>query len=42
MGNQTWWDIITVKSLYTTHFVHMHSRRVKETEGGGGGGGDAF
>lgn len=27
MGNQTWWDIITVKSLYTTHLVLMHSRR---------------
>lgn len=27
MGNQTRWDIIAVKSLYTTHFVPMHSGR---------------
>lgn len=27
MGNQTRWDVIAVKSLYTTHFVPMHSRR---------------
>lgn len=27
MGNQTRWDTITVKSLYTTHFVPMHSGR---------------
>lgn len=32
MGNQTRWDVITVKSLYTTHFVPMHSRRKTEGE----------
>lgn len=29
MGNKTWWDIMVVKSLYTTHFVPMHSGRKK-------------
>lgn len=32
MGNQTWWDITEVKSLYTTHFVPMHSRRESERQ----------
>lgn len=32
MGNQTWWDVIAVKSLYTTHFVPMLSWRESDRQ----------
>lgn len=32
MGNQTWWDVITVKSPYTTHFVPMLSWRESDRQ----------